>query len=207
MNKLNYNDYNDSELFMMINEANEDAKDIIYKKYHYIIDICIKKYAALGKSLGIEYKDLYQEALLGFTDAVNKYDENKEASLATFITLCVERKLQTIIRNNNTNKSKFFNESLSLEEIIENNNHLIKNITEIDKNDPLYTITSQEDINELLTEIKGILSKQEYEVFNLLRKGLNIKEISIILNKEYKQVENTRHRLRNKIRKLLENNK
>ena len=169
--------------------------------------ICIKKYAALGKSLGIEYKDLYQEALLGFTDAVNKYDENKEASLATFITLCVERRLQTIIRNNNTNKSKFFNESLSLEEIIENNNHLIKNITEIDKNDPLYTITLQEDINELLTEIKGILSKQEYEVFNLLRKGLNIKEISIILNKEYKQVENTRHRLRNKIRKLLENNK
>ena len=42
---MNYEEYSDSELYSLICESDEDAKDILYMKYKYIIDIVIKKYA------------------------------------------------------------------------------------------------------------------------------------------------------------------
>ena len=37
-------EYNDIELVHMVNENNEEAKDILYEKYNYIIDILMTKY-------------------------------------------------------------------------------------------------------------------------------------------------------------------
>ena len=41
--------YNDSELLYMISEANEDANDILCKKYDYVINYYSKKYSRLRK--------------------------------------------------------------------------------------------------------------------------------------------------------------
>ena len=46
---MNYDNYTDSELFSLICEENEEAKDILFMKYKYIIDIVIKKYAFTAK--------------------------------------------------------------------------------------------------------------------------------------------------------------
>lgn len=37
-------EYNDYELSQMFNENDENAKDVIFEKYSYIIDIIINKY-------------------------------------------------------------------------------------------------------------------------------------------------------------------
>ena len=57
---MKYDECSDSELFSMICEENEDAKDVLYMKYQYIIDIVIKKYAFTAMKYGFEYKYLYQ---------------------------------------------------------------------------------------------------------------------------------------------------
>ena len=105
---MDYKEYSDNELCSMICESDEEAKDILLKKYSYIINVVIKKYIMASLKLGIEYNDLYQEALVGFTDALISYDDNKEASLKTFITLCVERRLQRIILKAKAKKMKYF---------------------------------------------------------------------------------------------------
>ena len=58
---MDYQEYSDSELYSMVCEASEEAKEIIYTKYKYIIDVIIKKYVYTAKKLGVEYNDLYQE--------------------------------------------------------------------------------------------------------------------------------------------------
>ena len=78
---MNYQEYSDSELYSMVCEASEEAKEIIYTKYKYIIDVIIKKYVYTAKKLGVEYNDLYQEGLVGFADALNNYDESKKVLL------------------------------------------------------------------------------------------------------------------------------
>ena len=195
-----YEEYNDSELVMLIKENHEDAKEILLNKYHYIIGLVLKKYNKTAALLGIEGKDLYQEALLGFTDALNRYDEEKDASLPTFITLCVERRVRTILRMHNNSKSKLLSDAISLDAETSN----IKQIEDTKDKDPLVSITDQEEANELDKQILETLSDSEKEVYNLLIKGFNIKEITNILNKNYKQIDNTIQRIKEKIKNILD---
>lgn len=200
-----YEDYSDNQLISMVRESSEDAKDILYKKYLYIIDIEIKKYSRMAKLLGYDINDLYQDALLGFSDALNSYRDDKDASLASFISLCVDRKLQVSIKKAGRLKNKMLNDSLSLEYTYESfTSPLMDILSDNMKNDPLENIVKEENKEELVKKIKLSLSDQEYEVYLLMINGLKYDEIATLLDKDLKQVDNAIQRIKAKIRKILE---
>lgn len=203
---MKYDDISDGELFSLISENNEDAKDIIYMRYKYIIDIVIKKYAFVAMRLGFEYKDLYQEALVGFSDAINSYREDKNSSVATFITLCVDRKLQNAIKKASRIKNKILLESLSLEHVYEQYQVPLKDIISDDSShDPLVNITKDEEIEELVAMINESLSDNELEVYKLLITGMNYNEIAKLLHKSSKQIDNAIQRIKNKVKLIIKN--
>ncbi len=198
-------EYNDDQLVQMIREESSEAKDIIFDKYKYIIDIEVKKYINMASILGYDYNDLYQEALFGFADGINSYREDKKASLATFLTLCVDRRLQQCIKKAGRIKNKLMNDSLSLEHIYDQFSFPLKDLlSDNSKNDPLENIVKDEKLKELVESIKTNLSDKEYEVYSLMLSGLKYNEIAILLNRSPKQVDNTIQRLKNKIKKILE---
>ena len=201
---MKYDDCSDSELFSLICEENEDAKDILFMKYRYIIDIVIKKYAFSAMKYGFEYKDLYQEALVGYSDAIRSYNEDKKTSLATFISLCVDRRLQNTIKKAGRIKNRAFLESLSLDHVYEQYEIPLRDIiSDESKNDPLLNITKEEEFDELLNVIEKSLSASEYEVYKLLISGLSYIEIAKVLNKSPKQIDNAMQRIKNKIKVIL----
>ena len=194
----------DHETISLVRENNPDAKDKLFDKYKYIIDILIKKYKRSAYLLQIDNNDLYQEAMLGFADAINTYKDDKDAGLARFITVCVERKLQNAIKKGNTLKNKMMIDSLSLEKPLDNiSSTLMDIISDQNKNNPLVNLTNQESYDELMKLIEENLSNQEYEVFSLMISGLNYQEIAPLLNKKPKQIDNSIQRIRSKIKKLL----
>lgn len=201
---MKYKEYNDQELISMIRESSEEAKDILYDKYKYIIDIELKKYNNLAVILGYDYNDLYQDALVGFSDAIANYREDKEASLPYFITLCVDRKLQYAIRSVNNKKSRLQSESLSLEYVYDDSSlPLIETISGSSLNDPLLKMMNEEDYNELSEKIEKELSVGEYEVYKYMIKGLKYNEIALILGKEPKQIDNAMQRIKNKVKRIV----
>lgn len=201
---MNYEEYEDNELYYLICEEDEDAKDILFHKYQYIIDIVIKKYALAAMKYGLEYKDLYQEALVGFSDALNSYQETKNSSLATFITICVDRRLCSILKKSSRHKNIIFLESLSLEHVYEKYNIQLKDIiSDNNSHDPLSNITKEEAFDELLEDIKKALSSKEYEVYELLISGLDYTEIAKILHQNAKQIDNAIQRIKQKIKDIL----
>ena len=201
---MHYEDYSDGELFSLICEENEDAKDVLFMKYKYIIDIVIKKYAFAAMKYGFEYKDLYQEALVGYSDAINSYKEDKNASLSTFITLCVDRRLQNTIKKAGRIKNKIFLESLSLDHVYEQYDIPLRDvISDNSSNDPLINIMKDEEMDELLEIIEKSLSAGEYEVYKLLITGLTYLEIAEVLNKSPKQIDNAIQRIKNKVKVIL----
>lgn len=203
---MNYEEYSDSELYSLICESDEDAKDMLFMKYKYIIDIVIKKYAFSAMKYGFEYKDLYQEALVGFSDALKSYQEDKNSSMATFITLCVDRRLQNTIRKAGRIKNKVLLESLSLDHVYEEYNIPLKEvISDNSEHDPLTNITKDEEFDELLEIIEKSLSSSEYEVYKLLISGLSYNEIAKVLGKTPKQIDNAIQRIKNKVKNILEN--
>ena len=200
---MNYNNYSDSELLNLINEESEEAKSILLEKYRYIINLIVKKYKMPAKMLNIEYKDLYQEALLGYSDAINRFDD-KSASLPTFITLCVSRRLQQVLKRAQTLNNKMFNESLSLEYEYDISHQPLRDIlSDENKNNPLVNLELDENYSALIDEIHNSLSDSEYEVFSLLINHYNYKEIATILSKNPKQIDNTIQRVKTKIKDIL----
>ena len=196
-------EYSDKELTMMVCENNEDAKDILFQKYKYIIDIIISKYKKTIYALAIDIEEAKQEAMLGFTDALIKYNDNKETSLATFISLVVERKIQNVVRKAETIKNKIHNESYSLEYEYDNLKRPLEEIIGDNTKDPLFTLEHEENLIELEMKIKEILSPLETEVYNLIINDFSYIDIAKILNKEPKQIDNTIQRIRHKIKEIL----
>ena len=201
---MEYEDYNDQELITMIRESSEDAKDILFEKYKYIIDIELKKYSNIANILGYDYNDLYQDALVGFSDAIVNYRDDKEASLPSFITLCVDRKLQYAIRSINNKKTRLQSESLSLEYTYDNATQpLRETISDNSANDPLFKLMNEEEYKELNEKICKELSNTEYEVYTYMLKGLKYNEIAVLLDREPKQIDNAMQRIKNKIKKII----
>jgi RNA polymerase sporulation-specific sigma factor len=202
---MRYEDISDEQLISMVHEASDDAKDILFEKYKYIIDIELKKYSSMARVLGYDYNDLYQDALVGFSDALVSYRSDRHAALSSFITLCVDRKLQVSIKKAGRLKNKLLNDSLSLEHVYDAyTSPLMDLLSDNKENDPLENIVKDEKLAELVSSIKASLSDFEYEVYSLMVNGLKYDEIATLLNKDLKQIDNTIQRLKGKIRKILE---
>ncbi len=200
---MDYTDVNDEQLIHLIREESEDAKDVLYERYKYIIDIELKKYTRMAWALSYDIKDLQQDALVGFADGINNYREDKAASLSSFIALCVDRRLQVAIKKAGRLKNKMVHEALSLEEEYNSVSQLKELLSDNSENDPLESILKKENYNELVKDIKNSLSKSEYEVYTYMINDLKYDEIATLLNKNLKQVDNTIQRVRNKIKKIL----
>jgi len=199
-------EFSDSKLIEMVRENDENAKDLLFQKYKFIIDAGIKKYIFVSKKFGIDYHDLYQEADVGFSDALVSYRDDKDMSLPSFITLCVDRRLRIFIRKYTTQKNKIINETLSLEYIYDKTSSPLSDlISDNNENNPLDNMVKEEHLKELIDNIHNSLSPSEGEVYNLMINGLKYDEIAMILNKNLKQVDNAMQRIKLKISNILKN--
>ena len=194
--------YEEEELMLldMICESNDEVRNTLYKTYEPVIKGIVKKYVRSAKKLGIDLNDLMQEANVGFTDALNRYDASKDASLKTFVSVCVERRLLNYVYKQRTKKNQIEQESLSLDYDYDQDGLTLKEILKDENADPSHQILIQTQYKNVLNTIKEKLSNQEYEVFSYMLDGLDYLEISKKLNKSPKQVYNTIQRIKTKIK-------
>ena len=195
--------FTDEELTVMFNEHDEDAKDVLYEKYSYIVDIIMQKYKKSIYALGLEFDEVKQDAMVAFSDALRKYSDGKESSLPTFISVVVERKIQNCIRSAVTIKNKVHNGSISLEADYETFSRPLEEIIGDNRDNPEYRMENKENYDELKHKIDNILSPFEKKVYKLVVEDMNYNDIAKYLNKEPKQIDNTIQRIRNKIKDIL----
>ena len=198
---------NDSELIMLYREDDEDAKNILYLKYKFIIDILIKKYSKIINVLNIDMQEVYSECAVGFSDSLRCFQDDKDTTLPTFITLCIERRLGTLLRKYNREKYKVLTDSYSLDYYYEQFGRPLIEILTDNTNEPLDSMTEEENYTELIKNIKEILSKKENEVLIFMLRGFDYQQIAKILNCTPKQIDNTIQRIKHKTKKLIEENK
>lgn len=194
--------YPDVDLVYHLSES-EEASDILFEKYKYIVDIVVKKYSKAAYLFNVDITELRQEAYFAFSEALFRYKDNKDASLATFITLVVERRVRRVIDSANTSKSKLNSNALSLEHVYPEFENPLMYIIGDDSHEPLKNIEDKETTIELINGLKKNLSGTELEVCELLLKQYDYKGIAEILNKNPKQIDNSIQRIRNKLKKML----
>ncbi len=194
---------NDNELLMLYREDDENAKNLLYMKYKFIIDLLIKKYNRVFLALNIDVQEIYSECTVGFSDGIISYDDNKDTTLTTYITLCIERRIKSILRKYNNDKYKVVFDTFSLDFSYDNGLNLMEIISDNCLNDPLKNITDNEEYKELVLKIKKLLTKNEWDVFILMANNLNYHEIAKIQNKNPKQIDNAMQRVKIKVKKIL----
>ena len=90
-----YKELNDYELLDLILENNEQAKELLIKKYMPIVKhIAIKNYKN-NKNQGLELDDLIQEGIYAIFKAIETYKINKNIKFCTYVTACIKRNIQT----------------------------------------------------------------------------------------------------------------
>ena len=193
-------EYQDNELLDRMSENSEEARDLLYDKYKYIVEIIINKYKKSAYSLSIDMQELTQEAWLGFSDALYSYNDSKEAGLATFISICVERKVENYVRDHSTKKMQFIREAISLDNQV-NQNMTYADII-MDESSPDKIIEDEESKKELLIKIKESLSPREMEVYKLLMYDFTYEDISSILNVDMKKIYDYVYHIRKKLKDL-----
>ena len=177
-----YASENDYELLYLISENNEEANEVIFKKYNPIIEYYAKKYLPLVSNKGIDYNDLYQEGLIGLNSAIEGYRDQKDIKFSTFAFICIKRRIFSAIRIASRKKHSILNDSYSIED----------------------NIINKEMKEEFNKRLNTDLTSFEREVYNLRINGFSYEEIAKALDKTIKSIECTISRIKIKLRKIME---
>lgn len=196
---MNYKDYNDYELLSYIAENNEEANNILIKKYEPLINKIATKLLPYCKNNGLDKSDLIQEGMIGLNNAIDKYKEQENTLFYTYAKKCIERKIISVIIGSNRNKNKILNESISYDD---DESLLLRFIKDSSLN-PEEVVLDIENEEKLLLRIKENLTNLEERTFDLLILGFNYREIAEILDKDEKSIDNAIQRLKGKIKKML----
>lgn len=189
-------EYNDYELISLAKEGNEDAINILYQKYKPIIVSKSKEAIVRASHHGIEISDIMQEGYIGLDEAINDFSETDNASFYTFAVLCINRQIINYLRKTTGGKDKILNEAVAIDEYVE------KSLK--DDFDAEFSLIFKEYEKKIIKQIKIILTDFEKEVFKLRIDGYNFDEIANTLNKDIKSIYNTFHRIKSKIKKIID---
>lgn len=202
---MNYKELNDNELLSYISESNEQASEIIYRKYAPLINNTAKRMYSYCKNAGLELNDIIQEGMLGLNQAINTYDEKKQASFYTYAKTVIERKLISLVISHNRLKHRFLNQSLSIEQPDEDGEvGKLEFLLKDEKANPEDQLIGRERAKELISRIKEMLTDLELQVFELKINSFNYREIAEILDKDPKTIDNALQRIKNKAKKIIE---
>lgn len=193
-------DISDSELIMLYRENNEEALDILNKKYYIVTKRIINKYYPFLKKLNINFDELILSCHELVNEALDTYNTLSKASLNTYISLIIDRKIKkTIINAIRDNKKNIEVTNINFD----NTASSIPNSL-----DPLETICASESQKNLNEIILNKLNNNELAIFSLLLDGLSYKDIAFTLMQSYKQiykkVQNIRKKLIPELQKILD---
>ena len=193
---MNDNIYNDYELVSLAQEKNEDAINLIYKKYKPIIVKKSKLAIVHATHHGIDIADIMQEGFMGLDEAIKNFSEGQNASFYTFAMLCIDRQIINYLRKNTGNRYRALNDSINLDDA------LTKSIS--DKTNIELAILGANHDNFLVNKIRLLLTDFEGKVFDYKIKSYSYKEIAKILGKDVKSIYNTWQRIKTKIRENIQ---
>lgn len=199
-----YDDYDDQELMYLIAEKSEDASNILYEKYKHLANIKAKKYVNYGKKIGLDYNDLFQEGMVGLSEAINSYDEDRDTKFFSFANLCMNRQISSAVVSASRKKHNALNESYSLDILVDNDSVTFLNIFFDKGSDPSVSLDKEENKKAFNNILNKELTPFEKQVFDLRLAGFEYKEIASLLNKSYKSVDSAVQRMRLKVKNALD---
>lgn len=181
-------------------ENDKKAIEKLLKENENLIQSIISKYYVKG----MEKDDLEQEASIAFLDSIKAFNLDGKTTFTRFASLCIDRRLITLLIASQRQKNIPLNTSFSLDNKISINNEdnvLFLDLLESKDDTTEEKIIKEERMENLINKTEKVLSKFENSVLKLYLKGLTYEEMSNKLETNIKSIDNAIQRIRSKIKK------
>ncbi len=199
---MEYGEINDYELISQISD-NEEATNMMFDKYRPLIISLANKFYTDNKNSGLDLSDLIQEAMIGFSIALNTYTENKDTLFFTYAKKCIESKLITSLVGANRQKHQILNSSISVDLEDEEFTTNLDRIMADHSSNPENILVDYENVTMMLEKLNQELTDFESQVFDLKKSGFTYKEIAEVLDVNPKKIDNALQRIKVKVKAYL----
>lgn len=195
---MDYQFCSDEMLIDMYRVGDRFAIDVLFERYKNLV----RKKAKAMYLAGGDSDDLIQEGMIGLYKAVRDYDDSKEATFATFASLCINRQMISAVtaynRKKNTPLNSYLSFDLPANTDDENEMRLVDVLKADDDSDPESMYIDREYTLLLKEHLMKSLSPFEKQVIELYLEGNDYREIANILGKPPKAIDNALQRIRTK---------
>ena len=196
----------DEELIVRYRDGDTDAMDFIFERYKHLV----RKKAKAMFLAGGDNDDLIQEGMIGLYKAIRDYNTDREASFATFASMCINRQMITAVAASNRKKNMPLNTYVSYDMPAggdeDSDMRLVDILQSQTELNPEKLLIDKEHNWDLKSRLKEVLSTFEQQVLTYNLEGMDYTAIAKKMQKPPKSVDNALQRIRSKAARLtLEN--
>ena len=200
-----YKSAKDEELVLMAQNGDDAAQEYLLDKYKSLVRAKSRAYFLIGA----DSEDIIQEGMIGLYKAVRDYNEEKNASFRSFAELCVNRQMITAIKAATRQKHQPLNSYVSLNKPVyeEESEQTYMDFLQSNSGsllNPEALLIGQENKSFLEDQMVKNLSSFETRVLVLYLQGRSYFEISRVLDKPEKSIDNALQRVKKKLERFLE---
>lgn len=198
-----FEELSDEELVEQVHLGNTDALDYLITKYRLFVKVKARSYFLIGA----DKEDIIQEGMIGLYKSIRDFRGDKLASFRAFAELCITRQIITAIKTATRQKHIPLNSYISLDKPIydeESERTMMDIITSPLSDNPEHLMINREEYSRLEGKMSEVLSELEQQVLALYLEGRSYNEISELLNRHVKSIDNALQRVKRKLERHLE---
>ena len=198
-----FDELSDEELVEQVHLGNTNALDYLITKYRLFVKVKARSYFLIGA----DKEDIIQEGMIGLYKAIRDFKGDKLASFRAFAELCITRQIITAIKTATRQKHIPLNSYVSLDKPIHDDaqeRSLLDVITSPLSDNPEHLMINREEYSRLEGQMSEVLSELEQQVLVLYLEGRSYNEISSLLNRSTKSIDNALQRIKRKLERHLE---
>ena len=200
-------DATDDELVLRARAGDDTALEHLLLRYKNFARVKARSYFLIGA----DKEDIVQEGMIGLYKAIRDFRPDKQSSFRAFAELCITRQIITAIKTATRQKHIPLNSYVSLTRPVpqddggaDNDRVLVDVLTLGTNSDPVELVISREEIDNMQTSFKEILSDLEAHVLQLYLEGKSYQDIAASLKRRVKSIDNALQRIKRKVEQHIE---
>ncbi|MBR6523254.1 MAG: RNA polymerase sporulation sigma factor SigH [Clostridia bacterium] len=195
----NLSELSDDQLVRMAKKNDNAAIEVLVDRYKNCISLKTRTYFLRGA----DKEDIMQEGMIGLIKAIRDYKEDRQVSFKSFAELCITRQIITAVKAATRQKHIPLNSYVSLYGNSDSDEDRAP-LDLIDSNtrfNPEEYIIMRENMKKIDEQILKLLSKFEKNVLECYLTGKSYQEISTLLDRPVKSIDNALQRIKRKLEK------
>ena len=192
----------DEELVEIYRAGSHRAGDVLVQRYKNFVRSKVRT----NFFIGADREDLIQEGMIGLFKAISDYDITREASFRSFASICIKGQISTALKTATRQKHMVLNTSVSLDKPVfdeDDDRTTLMDVLRLEPSQgPEELLIRQEKMTHIEKQLNSTLSQLECNVLKLYLEGQSYYEISELLKRPTKSVDNALQRIKRKLEGL-----